>query len=122
MAAVAAMPVMTTGGIRRQSVAQEVLDEGVAVIGMATALASVPDLPNRWRDGQPIDAPVVHVQWRDRGAAGLATMALVKRRLRAIAAGRRPRSCYSPVYSLLIDQIRTRKLTSRYRQWNGARS
>jgi 2,4-dienoyl-CoA reductase-like NADH-dependent reductase (Old Yellow Enzyme family) len=122
IAAVAAMPVMTTGGIRRPAIAHQVLDEGVAVVGMASALASVPDLPNRWRDGQPIDAPVVLVQWRDKGAAGLATMALVKRRLRAIAAGRRPHSRYSPVYSLVIDQIRTRKLTSRYRQWTGARA
>ncbi|MBN3820510.1 NADH:flavin oxidoreductase/NADH oxidase family protein, partial [Paraburkholderia sp. Se-20369] len=45
IAAVATMPVMTTGGIRRQAVAEAVLAEGVAVVGMATALACVPDLP-----------------------------------------------------------------------------
>jgi 2,4-dienoyl-CoA reductase-like NADH-dependent reductase (Old Yellow Enzyme family) len=121
IAAIAAMPVMTTGGIRRQSIAQSVLHEGVDVVGMASALASVPDLPNRWRDGQAIDAPIVQVRWQDKAAAGLATMALVKRRLRTIAAGRHPRRCYSPVYSLVIDQIRTRELTRRYRQWNGTR-
>jgi hypothetical protein len=58
---------------------------------MASALAAVPDLPNRWRDGQPLDAPIVQVRWQDKAAARLATMALVKRRLRAIAAGGRPR-------------------------------
>jgi 2,4-dienoyl-CoA reductase-like NADH-dependent reductase (Old Yellow Enzyme family) len=118
IAAVAAMPVMTTGGIRRQAIAQAVLNEGVDVVGMASALASVPDLPNRWRDGQAIEAPSVQVRWRDKAAAGVASMALVKRRLRAIAEGRRPRRCYSPVYSLVIDQMRTRKLTWRYRQWS----
>ena len=90
------------------------------IVQMASALASVPDLPDRWRDGQAVDASIVQVRWQDKAAAGLATMALVKRRLRAIAAGRRPQRCYSPVYSLVIDQIRTRKLTRRYRQWNGS--
>ena len=122
IAAVAAMPVMTTGGIRRQPVAEAVLNEGVAVVGMASALACVPDLPNRWREGQHIDAPLVQVRWRDKAVAGLATMAIVKRRLRAIAAGRRPRACYSPVYSLVMDQIRTRRLTARYQQWSGERA
>ncbi|KVN00653.1 NADH:flavin oxidoreductase/NADH oxidase family protein [Burkholderia stagnalis] len=122
IAAVATMPMMTTGGIRRQAVAESVLAEGVAVVGMATALACVPDLPTRWRSGQAIDAPGVHVRWRDKAAAGLATMALVKRRLRAIAAGRRPRRRYSAVLTLVLDQLRMRKLTQRYRQWSPARA
>ena len=33
---------MTTGGIARPSVAQRVLDSGVAVAGIATAMAEVP--------------------------------------------------------------------------------
>ncbi|KUZ77054.1 2,4-dienoyl-CoA reductase [Burkholderia ubonensis] len=120
IAAIARMPVMTTGGIRRQPVAEAVLEQGVAVVGMATALASVPDLPKRWRDGQAIDAPVVRVDWRDKGAAGLATMALVKRSLRAIGAGRHPPRRYSAVLSLVLDQFRTRRLTQRYRRWKPA--
>lgn len=122
MAAIASMPIMTTGGIRRQSVAETVLDQGVAVVGMASALAAVPDLPRRWREGQSVDAPVVVVGWRDKAVAGLATMALVKRRLRAIAAGGRPARSYSAVCSLVIDQLRTRRLTARYRQWREARA
>ncbi|NLP62908.1 hypothetical protein [Paraburkholderia sacchari] len=112
IAAVSRMPVMTTGGIRRQA---------VAVVAMASALACMPDLPKRWRDGQAVDAPLAVVGWRDKAVAGLATMALVKRRLRVIAAGRRPRRSYSPLYSLVIDQLRTCKLTARYRQWRQAR-
>ncbi|WP_043287524.1 NADH:flavin oxidoreductase/NADH oxidase family protein [Paraburkholderia oxyphila] len=121
IAAVARMPIMTTGGIRRKSVAQAVLEQGVAVVGMASALAAVPDLPRRWRDGQSVDAPVIAVGWRDKAMAGLATMALVKRRLRVIAAGRLPGRSYSAVYSLVVDQMRTRRLTARYLQWRQAR-
>ncbi|CAM2171341.1 NADH oxidase [Paraburkholderia sacchari] len=121
IAAVSRMPVMTTGGIRRQAVAEAVLAQGVAVVGMASALACMPDLPKRWRDGQAVDAPLAVVGWRDKAVAGLATMALVKRRLRVIAAGRRPGRSYSPLYSLVIDQLRTRKLTARYLQWRQAR-
>lgn len=51
LAAVARMPVMTTGGIARPSVAQRVLDSGVAVVGIATAMAEMPDLPRRWQTG-----------------------------------------------------------------------
>ncbi|MFD1560922.1 NADH:flavin oxidoreductase/NADH oxidase family protein [Paraburkholderia silviterrae] len=121
IAAVARMPIMTTGGIRRKSVAEAVIEEGVAVVGMASALAAVPDLPRRWREGQSVDAPVITVGWRDKAMAGLATMALVKRRLRAIAAGGRPGHRYSAVYSLVVDQLRTRRLTARYLQWRQAR-
>ena len=42
LAAVAAMPVMTTGGIRRRAVAEQVLASGVAMVGVATALAARP--------------------------------------------------------------------------------
>jgi len=45
---VARMPVMVTGGIRRYPVVEQVLGSGVAVAGMATALAIDPDLPARW--------------------------------------------------------------------------
>jgi 2,4-dienoyl-CoA reductase-like NADH-dependent reductase (Old Yellow Enzyme family) len=45
LAAIARMPVMTTGGIARKAVAEQVLASGVAVAGIATALAEVPDLP-----------------------------------------------------------------------------
>ena len=36
---VAAMPLMVTGGIRRRAVAQQVVDSGVAMAGIGTALA-----------------------------------------------------------------------------------
>jgi 2,4-dienoyl-CoA reductase-like NADH-dependent reductase (Old Yellow Enzyme family) len=117
LAGVAAMPVMTTGGIRRRAVAEQVLNSGVAVVGMTTALAVMPDLPARWRAGADLGAHIQPIEWRDRALAGLARMALVKRYLRTLGAGRTAPAQYSAVLTLIIDQLRTRRLTLRYRQW-----
>ena len=51
--------------------------------------------------------------------AGRAGLALVKRRLRAVAAGQGAPRAYSALFTLIADQLRTRRLTTRYRQWAG---
>ena len=119
LAAVATMPVMTTGGIRRRAVAEQVLASGVAMVGVATALAQRPDLPATWFAGREADVPLQVVAWKDKGMAGLAGMALVKRRLRALAAGQGAPRAYSPLFTLIADQMRTKRLVTRYRQWAG---
>ncbi len=117
LAAVARMPVMTTGGIARPSVAQQVLDSGVAVAGIATAMAEVPDLPRRWQTRAAPHALPAPVTWRSKAMASLARMALVKRRMRALS-DNRPRSVrYSPLFTLLVDQWRTRRILQRYHAW-----
>jgi 2,4-dienoyl-CoA reductase-like NADH-dependent reductase (Old Yellow Enzyme family) len=121
LASVARMPLMTTGGISRPAVAQQVLASGVAVVGMATALALVPDLPARWRAGADLAAPAQPVTWKDKVLAALASMALVKRRLRLLGAGQASAARLSPLWTLLLDQWRTRRLTQRYRAWLQAR-
>lgn len=123
LATVATMPLMTTGGVRRRAVAEAVVDSGVAMVGMATALALAPDLPARWQAGGNDTVAAQSVGWKDQMMAALARMALVKRRLRALGTGRAGRNAaaYSAAFTLVIDQLRTRKLTQRYRQWNGGR-
>ncbi|VEB44255.1 NADH oxidase [Chromobacterium violaceum] len=49
IASVAQMPIMVTGGIRRYPAVEQVLNSGIAVACMATALAIAPDLPATWR-------------------------------------------------------------------------
>jgi 2,4-dienoyl-CoA reductase-like NADH-dependent reductase (Old Yellow Enzyme family) len=125
LAAIARMPLMTTGGIRRKAVAEQVVTSGVGVVGIATALAQVPDLPARWRAGEDVAPEPQSVNWKDKGLVSLTTMALVKRHLRALGAGRPhargdggPREQrYSPVFSLIADQLNARSLTRRYRRW-----
>jgi len=122
LAAEARMPVMTTGGIVRRTVAERVLGEGIAVVGMATALAVAPDLPARWRAGEDAAAQSPQVDWKDQVIAALARMALVKRRLRTLRPGRNAAPAHSPFLTLVLDQLRTKRLTKRYRRWLGARA
>ena len=119
---VARMPLMTTGGIERRAVAERVLASGVAVAGMATALAMAPDLPVQWQAGVQADGWHPVVTWKDKVLTALARMALVKRRLRLLGASRSAASNHSALFSLIIDQFRTRRLTRRYRRWSQARA
>lgn len=117
LAAVARMPVMTTGGIARKQVAEQVLASGIAVAGIATALAEVPNLPQEWRAGRsPAALPPV-VTWKDKTMASVAAMALVKRRLRALGSGVQRSGSYSPLLTMLMGQLRMVYLTRRYRAW-----
>ncbi|HGM5291782.1 NADH:flavin oxidoreductase/NADH oxidase family protein [Serratia ureilytica] len=117
LAAVARMPVMTTGGIARPSVAQRVLNSGVAVVGIATAMAEIPDLPRRWQTGEAPHALPEPVKWRDKTLTLLARMSLIKRRMYALSRDRTRNVRYSPLWSLLIDRWRTRRTLRRYHAW-----
>jgi 2,4-dienoyl-CoA reductase-like NADH-dependent reductase (Old Yellow Enzyme family) len=61
---IAQMPIMVTGGIRRHVVAEQVMQAGVDLVGMATALAIVPDLPNQWRQGQDPAPALEPITWK----------------------------------------------------------
>lgn len=113
----AAMPIMTTGGIRRLAVAEQVLAQGVAVAGIGTALAQCPQLPQYWRKGQDVEGLEPQVKIANKAIASLATMALVRRQLQRVGAGKQPLHHPSAVFSLVRDQWRARKLTQRYLRW-----
>jgi 2,4-dienoyl-CoA reductase-like NADH-dependent reductase (Old Yellow Enzyme family) len=115
---VAQMPLMTTGGISRRAIAEQVLAGGVAVVGMATALAALPELPREWQAGREPQASMPAVDWRDKVLVSLARMALVRRRLHALAGGGGAPAAYSPVVTLVLDQLRSLRLTRRYRSWS----
>ncbi|CAM3955118.1 NADH:flavin oxidoreductase/NADH oxidase family protein [Roseateles saccharophilus] len=122
LASVASMPLMTTGGISRPAVAEAVLAGGVALVGLGTALAMAPELPRRWRAGEAAVAPRPQVGWKDKAMASLATMALVRRQLQRMAAGKSPQAQASPLWALLTDQLRAKRLTRRYKGWRLARA
>lgn len=112
----AQMPLQLTGGIRSRTGAESALRQGMAMVGLATALAQQPDLPRRWQAGeslQPDNATTAD------GAPPSAVAMLMQttERLGQMAAGRQPRSAVSPQLAMLSSQIRLRNLSSRYRQW-----
>jgi len=113
----ARMPLMTTGGIRRRAVAEQVVAQGVAMAGMATALTIEPDLPSRWQAGEETEANLPPVSWSDKTLAALATMSVIKRQLRLLGARRNSKPDASPLLSLILDRLRIKRLTRRYRAW-----
>jgi 2,4-dienoyl-CoA reductase-like NADH-dependent reductase (Old Yellow Enzyme family) len=117
LAQVAQMPLMTTGGIARRAIAEHVLQSGVAIAGIGTALAAVPDLPRQWQAGKEPVARMPAVAWKDKALTSLAQMALVRRRLHALAKGGAALAAYSPLFTLILDQLRGARLTRRYRAW-----
>lgn len=112
---VATIPVMTTGGIRRLSVAERVLAEGVDVVGIGTALAFNPALPKTWRLDPEADTKIPQVNWKDKTLGSLASLAIVSRQFQRMGKGKRPKQNLSPLASLIADRIRRNKLIKRYR-------
>ena len=110
------IPVMTTGGIKRYSVANEVLNSNMELVGLASALAFNPALINQWAVEQDIEGYIPATPWKDKTLSGLANMALVKRQLRRLGRGKKATTKASPLITLILDQLRAAKLTKRYRK------
>ncbi|WP_069946333.1 NADH:flavin oxidoreductase/NADH oxidase family protein [Microbulbifer aggregans] len=114
LAKVSRVPLMTTGGIRGLDTAGRVLAAGVDLVGIASALAVQPDLPKQWQR-EPVFRPEIPTaNWRDKTLSGLANMAIIKRYLKRWGAGKAFRRL-SPLPSLLLGQLRQKKLVKRYR-------
>lgn len=117
IAAIARMPVMVTGGIRRRAVVEQVLASGVAMAGIATALAIEPELPKHWRAGQDSNPQLPPITWKNKPLASLATMAVVKFQMRRLARGNQPNPQVSPLRALLCEQLKTLRRTRQYKRW-----
>ncbi|MGW4569245.1 NADH:flavin oxidoreductase/NADH oxidase family protein, partial [Streptomyces sp. NPDC004561] len=111
------VPLMLTGGITQRSTAEKVLDSGVAIVGMGTALAVTPDLPDRWRRGREADEQLRPVTWSDKALASAAGMAQVRHQMRRIARGSRPTPNTHPAFALISERRMQRRALRRYRAW-----
>jgi 2,4-dienoyl-CoA reductase-like NADH-dependent reductase (Old Yellow Enzyme family) len=111
------LPLMLTGGITRRETAEVVLANGIAVVGMGTAIAVTPDLPNRWREGLEATERLNTVTWSDKTLASAASMALVRQQMRRITRGKEPSGKTHPVHALVCDQRAQRRALGRYRAW-----
>ncbi|WP_119396107.1 NADH:flavin oxidoreductase/NADH oxidase family protein [Salinibius halmophilus] len=112
------VPLMTTGGIRRLPVAQNVVVQGIELVGVASALAYCPDLPNQWQQQADYVAPVQTASFKSKSLRGMANMMLVSRQLGRMAAGK-PVKQVSPVVTLAWSQWRMQKLVKRYKKQLG---
>jgi 2,4-dienoyl-CoA reductase-like NADH-dependent reductase (Old Yellow Enzyme family) len=120
--AVAKMPVMITGGIRRRPIVEQVLGTGVDMVGMATALAIDPLLPRDWRLGKDSAPELAPITWKNKLLASLANMAVVKFQLNKLSKGQTPNPNVSPLRALTLQQIAIAFRTRQYRRWAAQRS
>ncbi|WP_430460302.1 NADH:flavin oxidoreductase/NADH oxidase family protein [Thalassolituus sp. LLYu03] len=118
IAAVAQMPVMTTGGITRLATAESVVNAGVALAGIGSALAICPDLVNRWQQQADYRVDIRPLGFKDKAIASVAAMALIRRHMHRWAAGRNGGRRLNPVFTLVLDQIRTLGRVRNYRSIN----
>ncbi|WP_336152798.1 NADH:flavin oxidoreductase/NADH oxidase family protein [Acinetobacter ursingii] len=113
---VANMPVMVTGGIRRKQVAEKVIESGVDMVGIATALAIDPNLPNEWKQGQNTAPELKPITWDNKTLASLANMATVKFQLRKLSLGKKPNPKVSPLWALILQQAAMARRTRQYKK------
>lgn len=112
---VAKMPVMVTGGVRRKQIAEQVIESGVDMVGIATALAIDPNLPNQWKQGQNIAPELRPITWENKTLASLANMATVKFQLRKLSLGKKTNSKVSPLWALILQQAAMARRTRQYK-------
>jgi 2,4-dienoyl-CoA reductase-like NADH-dependent reductase (Old Yellow Enzyme family) len=120
--AVASMPVMVTGGIRRAPVAQEVLASGIEMVGIGTALAIDPNLPRDWQLGLGSAPQLPPITWNNKVLASLANMAVVKYQLHKLSQGRDSQPGVSPLWALVKQQVKDLLRTRQYRRWMAQRA
>jgi len=113
----APVPVMLTGGVRRRAVAERVRAQGAAVVGVATALAVDPELPQRWLRGEEAAVPVPGPRWKNKHLASAATQAVVHCRLRQVGRGVPHSGRVDPLVSLANERLRRGRSLRRYRRW-----
>lgn len=117
IAAMTSIPIMTTGGISRLEVANRVLDTGVAMVGIATALSYYPSLAKQWQQNNLANPTIAPIKLKNKDLATFATMAVVKRQMRRLSQGKPSKLKPSALYSLVTEQLRSKKLIRRYRDF-----
>ena len=113
---VADMPVMVTGGIRRLPVAEQVVNSGVEMVGIATALAIDPDLPAAWKKGQQRAPELSPITWSNKPLASLAYMSVVKYQLVKNAGFKKAKPDVSPAWALILNQLDDALRTRTYKK------
>ncbi|MFZ8169111.1 NADH:flavin oxidoreductase/NADH oxidase family protein [Alteromonas macleodii] len=113
---VAQMPIMVTGGIKRKKVAEQVIESGVDMVGIATALALAPNIPNSWKNGKDIVAELSPITWANKPLASLANMAMVRFQLTRLGKSKKTVPNIYPLWALIKQQLGNAFRARRYRK------
>ncbi|MBX2849225.1 MAG: NADH:flavin oxidoreductase/NADH oxidase family protein [Acidiferrobacterales bacterium] len=122
IADVATVPIMVTGGIRRKLIAEQALQAdndlpAVDMLGVATAMAYHPDLPDQWREGNLLHVDIPRIEWRNRTLAALATMAITKYQLQRASECKQCKPSVNAILAIIRDRVKVAKQTKRYQRW-----
>ena len=108
------MPIMVTGGVTQKLTAEVALAGGkVDMIGIARAMAYVPDLPLQWQKGESLKVTWRQAAFKKKILTALGNMALTKNSLHRMGAGKAPALSASPLLSIIKDRLRIKRLTKR---------
>jgi len=113
---VAEMPLMVTGGIRRYEVAESVIKSGIQMIGIATALAIEPNLPNKWKNGNLVIPQLRTIKWKNKPLASLAYMAMVKYQFDRQSKNRSSKPNVAPLKALIWNRLTNNCQVKRYKK------
>ena len=115
LAAQSSVPLMLTGGVRRRVVAEQVLTEGVELVGVATALAQDPELPHRWLAGDDAATLPPCSTIGSKAVRAAAVQAALTGRIHTIGCGS-DTTARPPALALAIDRLRRSRQLRAYRK------
>ena len=122
MSKTANMALMVTGGVSKRETAVSALSEaGVDIVGVARAFAYNPQLIADWKAGTDLQISIAHANWKDKALSALAGMAMTKQQLYRLGDGLPIKRKQNALLAIIGQQIKTGKLTKRYRAWLDAR-
>ena len=122
ISATAKMPLMVTGGVRKRETALHALEEaGVDMVGIGRAFAYNPALVADWREDKSLEIKIGRANWKDKALASLAGMAMTKGQLYRLGDGLPIKRKQNALLSIIGQQVKTGKLTKRYRAWLDAK-
>lgn len=116
IAQVATMPVMTTGGIVSLHSAEQVLAQGCELLGMASALATTPDLVRKWQQMPGYKGSIPDCDWQDKTLASMVKMSMVRRQLRRLGNDLSTMRSPRPLWSLILDMLHRQRQVRRLRR------
>ena len=116
------LPIMTTGGISRRLVAENVLEQGIDMVGIATGLALVPELPKLWQQdndtstNQP-QASLKPIAWKNKTLAVLARMAQVRQSMQRHSVSTKVKPQQPYWLAIVKDQWLSQRSVKQYKSW-----